>query len=280
VAASKEARSLDTPPERLAQLAGRSPALARLVAKNPAAPPELLSDLARRAQKHGDTALEREIVQNPSTPIACAAELGARYPREFLKNPALPLLLLEEPSFFPKLPAATLKQLARLPEAPPVLFTSCAAHPDPEVRRVIAEGRATPEEVLLRLSEDQAALVLWGLVNRTSLSAELSYRLAGINNYGLRGALARHPACTPEALWRLHREGDEALKPLLARHPGAPPALLAELAAIRAAEVRRLVALHPATPLVALKALAKDPNEGARVAAQRSLAKRRREEEL
>jgi hypothetical protein len=46
-----------------------------------------------------DSAVLRALAQNPSTPLSVLLRLGGGFPDEFLQNPVLPLLLLEDPLF-------------------------------------------------------------------------------------------------------------------------------------------------------------------------------------
>ena len=77
----KEAAQETTSPERLRILAEQDIALARIVAKNPAAPPNLLKELAST----GDKAVRQNVVANPNTPSDVLLELGGAIPRKFVE---------------------------------------------------------------------------------------------------------------------------------------------------------------------------------------------------
>lgn len=87
-----EASSPDTSPEQLRTLAYTSRTLMLQVAENNAAPPELLRELAASSK-----AVCERVAANPNTPIDVLLKLGAKFPKQLLSNPILPLLLLENP---------------------------------------------------------------------------------------------------------------------------------------------------------------------------------------
>ena len=60
----QEAASENTPPERLRELANMSIKLARVVAQNPSANPDVLQSL----QSHPDSIVRQNLVMNPNTP--------------------------------------------------------------------------------------------------------------------------------------------------------------------------------------------------------------------
>ena len=90
-----EAADAATAPERLAELAAHAVELARVVAKNAAAPEALLVDLSHSA----DTAIRRALVTNLATPLNVLHEIAKQFPEELLDNPALDVFLLENPTF-------------------------------------------------------------------------------------------------------------------------------------------------------------------------------------
>lgn len=92
----QEATNETTSPRRLYQLAKTNIDLARLVALNPSASSELLRVLANGS----DQATRQHVAVNPNTPTEVLKQLGDDFPKEVSRNPALPLLLLENPNIF------------------------------------------------------------------------------------------------------------------------------------------------------------------------------------
>nr|BBH94904.1 hypothetical protein KTA_31030 [Thermogemmatispora argillosa] len=108
-----EAQSLDTAPERLAELS-QQPALRPLVAANPATPPAVLEQLSRER----DLSVRRAVARNPNTSLDLLLELAREFPHEFLANPILPLLNLTQPDFIKQASPQAWLQLLRCEETP------------------------------------------------------------------------------------------------------------------------------------------------------------------
>ena len=85
LAARKEAADNATSPERLTVLVEESNELARIVAKNPSAPVELLRILCRSQ----DEATCKGVITNPYASFDILSYLERRFPEEFANNPAL-----------------------------------------------------------------------------------------------------------------------------------------------------------------------------------------------
>jgi hypothetical protein len=165
--AVEEARAPESPPDRLAQLAG-----------------------------HRDFRVRREVARNPNAPPAALAALLEEFPDEFFANPALGLLLLEDVGFFRRLTPGALRSLVEseapewfagllasealpMPEefsyrrdarpaselaagyrrASPGLLYALTRSPRPETRRALLSNPATPREAFLRLAEDGDPLI-------------------------------------------------------------------------------------------------------------------------
>jgi hypothetical protein len=121
-----EAKDPNTRPTRLAELSqSKDPCVVEAVAKNPGTPPERLLLLAQK------------------------------YPAQFLENPVLPLLLLENPNALHALKKGAARELLRVSAGPPAwLFGALAAHADEYVRSCIAESPNTPIATLELLAID------------------------------------------------------------------------------------------------------------------------------
>ena len=83
--ARQEVADKTTSPERLAELAEESHALARIVAKNPSAPLSLLQVLSRSE----DEATRRNVILNPFASFDILNSLEDQFPEVFESNPAL-----------------------------------------------------------------------------------------------------------------------------------------------------------------------------------------------
>ena len=89
----QEASSETTSAKRLKELA-QDAKLASVVAKNPAAPPDLLAELADSDPK----APRKNAMGNPATPYETLMKFASQYPEQLLDNPVFDLLFLENPT--------------------------------------------------------------------------------------------------------------------------------------------------------------------------------------
>lgn len=96
-----------TSPEELTKLAKQSIELARIVAANASAEPELLKQLATTK----DSLIRQRVAENPNTPKEILFELAEKFPDEFFSNPVFSLLWLENPDFYEDLPGYTIHKL-------------------------------------------------------------------------------------------------------------------------------------------------------------------------
>lgn len=95
----QEAEHESTSGDRLKELVSIGTDLARRVAKNPCATPDLLRELAY----HRDAIVRSRVAANPNTPTDALLKLGGEFPNEILDNPVLPLLFLENPTIIDRL---------------------------------------------------------------------------------------------------------------------------------------------------------------------------------
>jgi hypothetical protein len=84
-----EASNLTTSPERLRHLAEKNIRLARIVAKNPQTPVDLLRELSEL----DDRLTYKALVTNPSTPLDILFELGQKFLTDLLSNPLMTSML-------------------------------------------------------------------------------------------------------------------------------------------------------------------------------------------
>lgn len=152
IAPKKEAMSPDTLPARLAALA-RLPdeAVQHAVAKNPHTPPKALKKLGSSRDKY----IRKAVAGNPNTPADIMSGLGGQFPMELLGNPALDLLLLENPDLFSEMPIGTLRSLAKRENCPEGLLVYMARehHQDENLQRSLVQNPNTPRKVIEQIVE-------------------------------------------------------------------------------------------------------------------------------
>jgi hypothetical protein len=83
------------------------------LAKDPSTPPVLLEALSKKSER-----LARLIAKNPNITKDTLFRVGAKHPKEFLQNPMLSILALEDPQFWGTLTSGLMLALLRMPAAP------------------------------------------------------------------------------------------------------------------------------------------------------------------
>ncbi|HKD73980.1 MAG TPA: hypothetical protein VKB76_00740, partial [Ktedonobacterales bacterium] len=97
-----------------------SPEMLRAEAMNPATSPDRLLELIPISHE-----LRQLTMQNPNMPPKALRQLSGQYPQEFLANPALPLLLVEDPRLGDHLTYWDLQRLSRFETVPALLLAAC-----------------------------------------------------------------------------------------------------------------------------------------------------------
>jgi hypothetical protein len=130
-----EALAPDTPAHRLESLAELGYlSVRRLIAARPDAPSSALIRLSESFDEETLQALSK----NPQLPVASAPILAGLFPEDFLQNPLLPLLLLEDPSLG-CFSSEVLCRLVRCASFPSEILFALAEHPSEYVRLAILE---------------------------------------------------------------------------------------------------------------------------------------------
>ena len=234
----------------------------RHLASDPATPPETLSELARI----GDASVRAAIACNPNTPVKTLLDVGSDYPHEFLRNPALPLLLLEQPDL-PERLQPLVPALLRCEEAPATLLRALAASASLAtglyVLDLINLHVQSSGELPTSFEQDShhEELIWSGLIEARHISGKLMklYTLPDFLPPWFLALLAEatHWDWTERDIYRI-REG-------LARCPDTPASILCDLGARKYKgwrQVHRRLALHPRTPPDILALLSRDYDIG------------------
>lgn len=144
---NQQARSEQTSPKQLAELARMSASLARLVARNPNCSQALL----RKLGSHKDDTVRKWVTVHPNTPPEVRLALAQQFPRQLLDNPMLDLLLLENPNLFEDMPIGTVRALMKRPNLPAGFIRFAVTRKDENVQLAIAQNRSTPPEIIAKL---------------------------------------------------------------------------------------------------------------------------------
>jgi len=237
--------------------------LARLVAKNPSTPPELLRKLANSS--HVTT--RKNVTANPSTPIEVLLKLGAEFPEQLLDNPIFYRVLLENPNLVNEMPISTLISLLKLEKVPVFLLEQAALNRVWEVQSAVAMNPQTPGEILEKLVENQKAQeVLLAVAMNPQTPREILEKLVW----------SKYAQVVEAARLHVNWAGEMTLSwndqvSFLLLHPKISARLLAENSRSIAWLERYAIAQHPNTPLETLHTLAVDGNRIVRAVAKASL---------
>jgi formylglycine-generating enzyme required for sulfatase activity len=227
----------ESTPNQLCKLAAQSPALARIVAANPA----INASVVKLLKKQKDPKVNRALAANPGTPMADLLELGKRYTSEFVENPIFDLALAADPRFIAKFPEKLIKNIITNQQTPDNIFLWC-------VRNVGEFEFAKKERVYkwvvnvflcrIDLSEALVAQVLIYLKSELIFIAQ-SMRLSQV--------LVRH----------LSAHKDKNVRLSIAMRDDLPADVIARLSSDRAKQVRKVFA---PTDLSWCKVLRQDPD--------------------
>lgn len=127
---------------------GKHAEVDRAIASHARAPAELLSTLSHSS----DRANRARVAANPSTPTVDIFRLGQQFPTEFLANPALDLLMLENPALLQEAPATLLMRLLRNDRCPPEFLIWAAGLADEKLLLAVAMNVRAPAEALEKLT--------------------------------------------------------------------------------------------------------------------------------
>lgn len=264
------ANVLEATSESLMDLLDKDDATNRLLAKHKSASAELLEKLSHSS----DQATRRQVAGNPNTPPGVLIKLGQQFPKDFLANPALDLLMFTSPTFMDDIPVALLIRLLKQAACPESLLNWAAGHRDEKVQLAVVMNASTPEHALKGLCVSEHVSVQKA-VNALSdhvtpiFDPEIAFE---------QSVCERLSLMTLNELWLAWSEGDIGLPhwnalPQKFQLDLATNGRYANILAIALRksvkksfddfinnpeiEIREVVAGHPATPVSVLEVLAR-----------------------
>ena len=275
-------------PAELAAATGFFPEVDRAIATRVDCPPGVLATLSHSSDK----ATRAKVTANANTPAWDYVRLGQQFPKEFIANPLLDLLLLENPALLNEVPTALLVQISKKPECPAGFLIWASSHPDKKVQLSVAMNAKAPAEALERLRESAHPSVRESVSSAASgLAADpemlfreaVRERLAALTPEEVQEAWAKRYIGVPQfrelsLIARLQvADAENHVMPLagaVAANPNLPVLLSVQLLELLAQfgdpSVRASVAQNPNTPVAVLKALAKDKKEFVRSSVARN----------
>ena len=280
----EEAINEQTFADRLRFLASLNEELARLVASNLGADSELLVTLASSR----DFVVKAKVASNPNTPPNILWKLAGEFPQEFLNNPILPLLPLEDPSCVLNQSFSTLLRLLNQNTVPKWILLEATKFKYDRVVMAVAKNLQIDDEVIEKLIATQNKKIQLYLIQHPNISSRLLQKLSEskTSDYSyrtaIRAAVAKHLDTPPEVLEKLAFDSETQVKKAVAsrsdlsidliakmardrqitakkfllRNKYFSAELLKDLAGYQEPKVLQMVALHPHTPLEILKELA------------------------
>ncbi|WP_373479225.1 hypothetical protein [Geminocystis sp.] len=269
---SKEASLETSSPERLRELAHQDLKLARVVAKNIIAPPDLLAELAHSQ----DQSTRKAVVSNPNTPKETLLELGSQFPEELLDNPIFDLLLLENPNLLADMPTSTLKSMVKRETVPRAFLDWAVNHGDDEVLIALLRNPQLSKEHLTKLTEHKNTQI----VEEAKFHVNWDKEIENPEEF-IRQALRKNDLTIPQGKEKIisnlftemispqwvydflvSTNGDVCNQ--VASNSNTPVSLLEKLATDSDRWIRSYVAKNPNTPVTSLENLAIDSDSNVR----------------
>ena len=174
------------------------------------------------------------VAGHPNTPEELLARLAIAHHEEVrgavARNPNTPaqvlLLMKKEPS------NGLRELLVRHPNTPLELFWSLASDRELDVKLAVASHAKTPQAILKYLFEqgaDPKGHLKKAIAKNAGLDLVWLLALAKYRDVGIRLAVAKNPAATPEILALLSTDPTENIRSAVAQHPNTPSGCLNEL---------------------------------------------------
>ncbi|MBV6624216.1 MAG: hypothetical protein KI793_14970 [Rivularia sp. (in: Bacteria)] len=235
-----------TPPNKLRILAYESVELARLVATNPSAEPDLLGELASSEDK----VTRKGVAENPNTPTDVLLKLAGDFPQQFFSNPVLSLLMLENPNLATDISYWSLLKLLKQDDAPEWFLACAAMHANSLVLEAVAKHKRASEQVLVQLAIKSRYDPELGLciAQRKDVSQTVLETLAQHGAGSVRLHLATYPKIpvrvleilveNPEPNWNLR----VAIETSIAKNPNTPLNVLEALIKVPYTKVKSAIA--------------------------------------
>ncbi|MGC4047031.1 MAG: hypothetical protein QM758_24820 [Armatimonas sp.] len=255
-------------------------------------------------------ALGGALARHPNISPSFLKEMIGFYPRKAAENPALPLILLENPDFFHTVYKPNLLDWLRDSATPDILIQGLLTHPDTAVAaaaryHVAIAGEAgadwyaqitthfrgirwkkklewflaeqalqdrLPDWLRMQLAGSSTGEIRAIALNSPELRPlrELLIRASGIRDVSRLGPTASGYVSKAELAWLA--EGPHWFRVLAARHPVTPPENLARLLTDSDGFIRIRVLRNPATPPEILRRHASSEIEAERIAVARNPA--------
>ena len=135
--------------EELGLLVGQTTGLDVQIAQHPNVNGATLAGLAASPSR----VVKRAVMLNPFCPTSVLMDLASKFPLELFNNPVLPLLLLEEPDLFSRLPISTVKAILKSPDCPEMMISWALKHGGSSHALALADRVEIPIKALKQIAQ-------------------------------------------------------------------------------------------------------------------------------
>ncbi|MBD2195963.1 MULTISPECIES: variant leucine-rich repeat-containing protein [Calothrix] len=291
--ALQEAANENTPSERLRELAKLSIELARIVAQNPGTDADILHELG----SYADAKVRQNLLMNPNIPPSRLMFLAKLFPRHLFRNPAIDLLILENPNLLATAFDTVLPNLIKRKLVPVSLLEYAAKSSSETVKLAVTVNSQTPKATLEYLASSNNQLVVeaaqmhvnwnddancedWQEIAQTAINNILNdcleefkdaiQQIAKINE--LRSGIPKHflrfvPYRKDEydetivsELEEIAQSEQSNVRLIAAKHPNTPARILEQLLEFGNRSIFYELASNPNTPVHVLEKLLQQPD--------------------
>jgi hypothetical protein len=249
------------------------------VAERPDAPKEILEELSRSKKSE----LWCVLARNPSVPLERLLILADKFPWEFMKNPVIPLLLLEDPglsmmsdelltqivsystealdmfwSAVEQRPSVLLSVAYKSHQKESILRRILKTNAEEAIVAAIQNAGATPE--IFELASQHPSISVRISALGRPLSIETLERLSMDSSADVRKCVAVHRQLPEPTLRRLSQDEKLSVIAAVVNNVSSPVALLEEIFARGLAIAPALFAQNPNTPSEILLKIAQQEN--------------------
>ena len=186
-AALKVAKLPHTSKTDLRKLAGRFDKVDRALAKRDDLSATALEDLSHSS----DRITRRNVAANSNCNTRTLLHLAPQFPAEFLDNPRLDWMLIEDPASFHKLDEKVLMEIFKRQDCPTAFLRWAADHKSIEVKLAVISNKETPKDVLERLARSRNKRISAAARAHEKLAAENQRRRTRTGLSGCRSRTAR-----------------------------------------------------------------------------------------
>jgi hypothetical protein len=135
--------------EELDLLVGQTTGLDVQIAQHPNVDGATLAILAASPSR----VIKRAVMLNPLCPTGVLMDLASKFPLELFNNPVLPLLLLEDPDLFSRLPISAVKAILKSPDCPEIMISWALKHGGGSHALALADRVEIPVKALKQIAQ-------------------------------------------------------------------------------------------------------------------------------